>query len=63
MELILGPQEQKLLLEILESYLGDLREEVYKTETFRFKEDLKARETLLRSLIEKIQKLPAETLI
>lgn len=63
MELILGPQEQKLLLEILESYLGDLRGEVYKTKTFRFKEDLKARETLLRSLIEKIQKLPAETLI
>jgi len=61
MDLALEPQERELVREILTSYLGELREEVYKTETVRFKEDLKGRGILLKVLIEEIQRLPAKT--
>jgi hypothetical protein len=61
MELILTPAERDLLEGILEDALGSLREEVYHSETARFKDDLKADETLLRGILNKLALLAAKS--
>jgi len=57
MELTLTPAELDLVQGILKDALGSLREEVYHSETARFKDDLKADETLLRGVLTKIEAL------
>jgi hypothetical protein len=53
----LTPAELELVQGILKDALGSLREEVYHSETARFKDDLKADETLLRGVLTKIEAL------
>ncbi len=48
--------ERNLLLSILAAHLGDLREEIYKTEATDYKVPLKEREALLLSLIDRLQR-------
>ena len=55
MNLELTGPERDLLLTILTDELGRLKGEIYKTETFDYKEQLKAREQTLVSLIERLQ--------
>ena len=50
MQIELSTEEASVLADVLESALGELREEVYKSETMDYKETLKKRETLLNGL-------------
>ncbi len=54
MQIVLGEEERLALLEVLNQALPDLREEVYKTESFEFREELKRREALLKGLVERL---------
>ena len=55
MNLALSGDEQDFLLGVLDQKLGDLREEIYKTEDFEYKESLKADESLLKGLLAKLR--------
>lgn len=57
MDLVLEAPERDLLLEILRNYQADLRDEVYRTEAYEYKESLKERKKVLQSLLEKIEGL------
>lgn len=54
MDLTLQPNEAALVRRILANYLSDLRAEVYKTENFELRQELKADETAIRSIIERL---------
>ncbi len=54
MQITLTNDEAKRLVEILDALLPDLREEVYKTENFHLREELKRREALVKSLLDKL---------
>ena len=47
----LSPEDARLLRDVLESYLGDLRMEIAGTESLSFRENLKKTEVLLKTLI------------
>lgn len=55
MSLELTESEREFLLEILQDRLGSLREQVHHSRTSTFTDQLKAKEELLRRLIEKVQ--------
>lgn len=55
MTLDLTTPERDLLLTVLSDELGRLKGEIYKTETRDYKEQLKGREAILVSLIERLQ--------
>ena len=46
--------EHDLLLELLQSALGNLREEIYKTETAGYQAQLKRREEVLTGLLARV---------
>jgi hypothetical protein len=50
MQIALNDEERETLLEVLNEVLPNLREEVYKTENFDYRQQLKRREALLVSL-------------
>jgi len=54
MQIALNDEERRVLLEVLNETLPDLREEVYKTENFDYRAQLKRREALLKSLLERL---------
>jgi hypothetical protein len=53
----LTQDEAGVLARVLKNYLPDLREEVYKTENFEWRESLKAEEEVLKSLIARPEQL------
>ncbi len=55
MNLDLTAPERDLLLEMLRNDLGRLKGEIYKTETFEYKEELKARERTLVGIIGRLE--------
>ena len=55
MELKLDQPEAGLLIDILESHLGDLRMEIGKTENFDMRNDLKHDEETLKSMIARLK--------
>ncbi|MCE7982777.1 MAG: hypothetical protein DYG89_16460 [Caldilinea sp. CFX5] len=55
MTIELAPGEQKYLYHLVETALGDLRQEIHHTETLTFKEELKERETMVRDLLAKLK--------
>jgi hypothetical protein len=55
MRLELTSEEVALLLEELKERLGTIREEVYHSNTYDFTEQLKRKESLLRTLIDKLE--------
>jgi hypothetical protein len=59
MTLELSNEEHALLLELLRDELGRLKGEIYRTEAADFKEELKAREALLASIIGRLEALSA----
>ena len=54
MQLSLTDDEAVLLRDVLNRYLPSLREEVYKTENYAMRQDLKADEVLLKDLITRL---------
>lgn len=54
MQLELTDEERDFLQEILRDRMGTLREQVYHTTTSTFKQQLKERESLLQSMIDKL---------
>ena len=50
----LGREEARLLREVLESYLSDLRMEIRGTDSRRFRDDLKKTEAMLRNLLTRV---------
>ena len=54
MVLRLSPAEHRVLSELLSNALGNLREEVYKTENYDWRQDLKQRELLLKDLLGRL---------
>ena len=59
MELTLSPDEAAVLAEVLDSALGDLREEIYKSEVADYKTALKQREVILHALIARLGARPS----
>ncbi len=54
MQVTLNEEERQTLLEVLNEVLPNLREEIYKTESFDYREQLKRRETLLKTLVARL---------
>lgn len=54
MQIVLNDEERRVLVEVLDETLPNLREEVYKTENFDYREQLKRREALLKSLLARL---------
>jgi len=59
MQIDLNFEELNLLVELLRRDYQELREEIYKTEDYRFKTDLRAREKLIESLLQKVEPVGA----
>ncbi len=59
MQLSLRSDEAEVLEEILTSALGDLREQVYKSEVAEYKAALRQREAIVTGLLERIRALKA----
>jgi hypothetical protein len=57
MEIIVSQEERSYLVELLESTLQDLRQEVHRTDSFEFKEMLHEKEKMLVGLIERLRKI------
>jgi hypothetical protein len=55
MQVELTDAEQELLANLLDNALRDLKEEIYHTETYDYKEQLKAREGLMAGLLTKFK--------
>ena len=51
----LKPDEARMLREVLESYLSDLRMEIAGTESVNFRENLKKTEAFLKELIPRLR--------
>jgi hypothetical protein len=54
MQLDLTADEAAVVTEVLDSALGDLREQIYKAEVAEFKDTLKHRETVLKALLSRL---------
>jgi hypothetical protein len=54
MQLDLSSDEVTVLAELLDSALGETREQVYKAEVPEYKQALRQRETLLTSLLQRL---------
>ncbi|TMB51913.1 MAG: hypothetical protein E6J56_17990 [Deltaproteobacteria bacterium] len=51
----LTPEEARMLRDVLESYLSDLRMEIAGTESMSFRENLKKTETFLKGLLPRLR--------
>ncbi len=51
-----SPEEATTLREILESHLGELRMEIAATDSMDLREALKAREELVKAVIQRLKK-------
>lgn len=54
MQIELSDKEKEILLNALKMYLGELREEIVKTESYRWKPPLHEEEDLIKKLIERL---------
>jgi len=54
MQLDITPAEAQVLEEVLTRALGDLREEIYKSEVADYKTALKQREVIIESLLQRL---------
>jgi len=54
MHIDLTADEAAVVTEVLDSALGDLREQIYKAEVTEYKDTLKQRETVLKGLISRL---------
>ncbi len=54
MQIALTEEEKSTLVDVLNEALPDLREEVYKTENYDYREELKRREQVVKSLLARL---------
>ena len=54
MQIALDDEEKLTLVEVLNEILPDLREEVYKTENYDYRQQLKRRETVVKELLTRL---------
>ena len=54
MQISLSDEEANLLTAVASQYLSDLREEIYKTETFEVKDQLKREEAILKGILGRL---------
>lgn len=54
MQIVLDDEEKLTLVEVLNEVLPDLREEVYKTENYDYRQQLKRRETVVKELLTRL---------
>jgi hypothetical protein len=54
-QLELTPEAARVLEEILDRALGDLREEIYKSEVAEYKVGLKSREVIIEALLQRLK--------
>ena len=54
MQLTITQEEAQVLSDLLSAYLPELREEVYKSENFALREQLRRREDVLHALLTRI---------
>ncbi|MBV9135386.1 MAG: hypothetical protein JO318_21960 [Chloroflexi bacterium] len=59
MQLDLTADEATVIADVLDSALGDLREQVYKTEVADYKDTLKRREAILTRVLGQLKARPA----
>jgi hypothetical protein len=59
MQIELSSEELALLAELLRRDYQELRAEIYKTEDYRFKTDLRSKEKLIESLLQKVEPVGA----
>lgn len=57
MDLRLEPEEAVLLKQVLTGHLSELREEVYKTESFEWRQGLKQDEAVIKALLARLDEL------
>ncbi|GIX27859.1 hypothetical protein [Pelomicrobium sp. G1] len=57
-QLELSPEEREVLIEVLESFLSDLRMEIADTERLAFRERLKSQEQIIKRLLGALRKAP-----
>lgn len=50
----LTPEERKLMVEILQEYISEMRMEVGATENYDFKEQLQEKENALKAILKKL---------
>ena len=55
MNLELSDAERKVLLDVLHAEFGRLRAEIYRTEAAEFKDTLKAHESALNAVIQRLE--------
>lgn len=53
----LKEEEREALLEVLGEALRNLREEVYKTENFDYRQELKHREEVVKTLLARLEQV------
>ncbi|MBM4166482.1 MAG: hypothetical protein FJ218_06155 [Ignavibacteria bacterium] len=53
-------EEREILVHLLTSAIADEREEIYKTETFSYKEQLKKNKRIMQNLLSQILNLADE---
>ena len=54
MQIALDDEEKITLVEVLSEALPNLREEVYKTENYDYRQQLKRRETVVKELLTRL---------
>lgn len=54
MNIEISAAAREVLLELLQTEMGEVRQEVHHTKTHEFRDKLKAREAVVRELIEKL---------
>lgn len=54
MQIILDEYENKVLRESIEDTLSNMREEVYRTESYEYREQLKRRKAALEAVLERL---------
>ena len=54
MQMVLTSEEQKTLVEVLSEALPNLREEIYKTESYQLRGELKRREAIVKNLLSRL---------
>ncbi|RMG67363.1 MAG: hypothetical protein D6715_04930 [Calditrichaeota bacterium] len=60
MTLELNEQERTVLIEVLESYLSELRMEIANTDRLAYREQLKQRKQVLLAILEKLGVQPGK---
>jgi hypothetical protein len=59
MQIDVSADEAAVLMDVLDSALGDLREEIYKAEVADYKTTLKTREVIITRLLDQLRSRPA----